>query len=323
MMESFRGDMQNAEHHFTEEKVKLETEHANNIIHLRNDVEALKGALVAREHVQALSDLQLSDGFQDLANNIDQIARVRWDKKREAQWPLPESHFLTLEKAKNVNTRKLKQQLIQDIIWKILHENIFHTPFRALGREGVLLESEWTKRFGNGWYDQCPFLFRANPKDPTNQQTSNWPKPTPESERWRYENIKQCAEQLEQSMNDWDPRYKLKKNFEDSLKSTAEQVSQVLESVASVEGSVTKDLSYKAAKLWLEFGSQRCRIFLVMSDSAKNRSQGGRPRGRYEGVQDLVVKPEMRRVGNSYGQELHREEVVSDCEGVYNTIQFG
>jgi hypothetical protein len=127
------------------DKAKMEEEHARDKIHLRKDVEDLKGALVKREHSKAMSDREAAQLFQDIGEEIDSFARVQWDEKYKLTWPFPEK---SIQKSENI--RRTKQYIIQNTLWIILYEKIFCTPFRVLGDEGKSLEDQWVEEFGRG-----------------------------------------------------------------------------------------------------------------------------------------------------------------------------
>jgi hypothetical protein len=127
------------------EKMQLELKREQENRELRNDVEALKGALVKRDHFRALSDRELSYRFQDIASEVEDFARVGWDKRWETDWPFPDTVF-----SNSKNERKAKKHIVQNAIWVILYEKIFCTPFRVLGNEGKALEREWIEMYGQG-----------------------------------------------------------------------------------------------------------------------------------------------------------------------------
>lgn len=70
----------------------------------------------------------------------------------------------------------------------------------------------------------------------------------------------------------------------------------------------------KAVNMWLEFGMQRCRILVVMQ-GPKLRSIGEKIRTAHGETLELIVRPELKRFGNSKGQDVHIEETVEDCVG--------
>jgi hypothetical protein len=112
---------------------------------LNETVESLKGALVQRDYFQAMSDHELANRFQVISLEVDEFARVVWEKGRESSWPLPGQSF-----RKSGNERRAKQYIMQNTLWVILYERIFCTPFRVLGSEGKSLETKWIETFGQG-----------------------------------------------------------------------------------------------------------------------------------------------------------------------------
>jgi hypothetical protein len=83
------------------------------------------------------------------------------------------------------------------------------------------------------------------------------------------------------------------------------------------------NLVRKAAKLWLKAGQQRCRLFLLMSDSGKEPLRSGQASLDRDGKQELVVIPELRRIGNEQGERLDKNELVSDCKGRFSVFRVG
>lgn len=111
----------------------------------RGEIEALRGALVAREHSKGLSDPEIWTRFKDVAAEVDRLSRIVWDKRRESGWPLSESNL-----RRSGNQRKLKQHIVQSSIWIILYEQIFYSPFQIFAQEGQAIHHEWTGYFGEG-----------------------------------------------------------------------------------------------------------------------------------------------------------------------------
>jgi len=115
----------------------------------------------------------------------------------------------------------------------------------------------------------------------------------------------------------------VKQGYELSVKETTEDISQELAKVASVSSSDKQrmsDLVRKAARLWLEVGQQRCRMFLLMSYSSKEPSRSGPDSLDRDGTQELVVVPELRRMGNAQGEWLEKDELVLDCKGKFSVL---
>jgi len=84
-----------------------------------------------------------------------------------------------------------------------------------------------------------------------------------------------------------------------------------------------EDLARKAAKMWLVFGTQRCRILVDMSRSNFKLSTSDRVKKVREGFLELVLVPKLQRFGNSKGQDLDKEEKIADCEGVTEQVSIG
>lgn len=112
---------------------------------IRETMESLKEALVNRDNFKAMSDHELKYRFQDISVEVDEFARVEWDKRQELSWPFPSQSL-----QKSGNERRTKKCLIQNTLWVILYKRIFYTPFRVLGTEGLSLENEWRGIYGEG-----------------------------------------------------------------------------------------------------------------------------------------------------------------------------
>jgi hypothetical protein len=78
------------------------------------------------------------------------------------------------------------------------------------------------------------------------------------------------------------------------------------------------EIAHKAALLWIEGGIQWYRIQLHMSSYEGNLTKSGSEgKGR---MQQLVVVPELRRIGNSHGEDYAKNEVVSGCNGEFEML---
>lgn len=121
------------------EQKKLQQEWGAERMRLRSEIEEYKDELIARVRVKGLPDDQLTRRFKRIAGQIDILSRLPWDAQRENDWPYPE-HML---KQYSNNTRKLKQQIVQNSLWMLLHEVIFRSPFRIMGDAGRRLDADW------------------------------------------------------------------------------------------------------------------------------------------------------------------------------------
>jgi hypothetical protein len=151
-----------------------------------------------------------------------------------------------------------------------------------------------------------------------------WPKPSIDAERWRYVNIKECRAALEKPASEWDPRARLKKGFKTSLDALKKELTSTIEEVSNLDmnsSQMVDRIAIKAAKMWLEFGMQRCRILVVVQGS-NLRSAEERIQRAQEDHLELVVIPELKRFGNSKGHDLHMEETVGECDGEITTLSM-
>ena len=138
--------------------------------------------------------------------------------------------------------------------------------------------------------------------------------------------MKICLDAISQPLLDWESNYNLKRGYELCLKEVMDDISQELGKVAPVNGDYKQrmsDIVKKAAKLWLEVGQQRYRIFLLMSNLGGKPLRSGQPSLDRDGTQELVDVPELRRMGNAQGERLDKDELVSDCKGKFRVFSVG
>jgi hypothetical protein len=116
-----------------------------------------------------------------------------------------------------------------------------------------------------------------------------------------------------------DKGYSIKQDYELSLENATGEITRELANVATANDSENQRrigiLVKNAAKLWLEVGQQRYRVFLLMSDSGRYPA---RSRSKYlesDGTLGLIVVPGLRRLGNVQGERLDKDEMVLDCKG--------
>lgn len=145
-----------------------------------------------------------------------------------------------------------------------------------------------------------------------------WPKPEMETERWRYVTIKECRAALRQPVpSEWDPRAKLKRGFKTCIDALRKEFTSTLGEVANLDKSsvqAIERMTIKAASMWLEFGMQRCRILVVVQGS-NLKSAEERIQRAQENTLKLVVVPELKKFGNSKGQDLNVEETGGGLDG--------
>lgn len=128
---------------FRADKAQLEIAHAEETKLLRKDVDAYSAALLQRDDFKPMPDNEIKAKFLDLVQDVDTLARLEWRVDQKA-WTSQVLHRLSQ------NQRLFKKQILQDIIWVILHNYIFCSPFRILGEEGQSLETQWNAECGKG-----------------------------------------------------------------------------------------------------------------------------------------------------------------------------
>lgn len=295
---------------------QLEVDHADDKMRLRKEVEAYSTALLARDDFKPMPDNDIKSRFLDLVQDVDALARLEW-KANHAEWTDQVLRRLSQ------NQRLLKKQILQDSIWVLLHDFIFCSPFRIFGEEGQSLERQWSRNCGN-LNGSSPVMALQNPEQTLtvpDTEADNveyiWPKPGMETERWRYVTVKEARAALKQPTSEWDPRAKPKKGFKISIEALRSDFAAMLGDVVTLDKrniQAIEKLTIKAANMWLEFGMQRCRLLVVFQGSNLNSAEA-KIQAAEEDSLELVVVPELKRFGNSKGQELNRSEIVAGCEG--------
>jgi hypothetical protein len=102
------------------------------------------------------------------------------------------------------------------------------------------------------------------------------------------------------------------------MDSITERFSEILGKVSNLNEDIAQLLEgipQKAARMWLEMGTQRCRILVVMPGSNLT-SQTERVKRAQQGFLELVLRAELLRFGNSKGQNLEKKEIIGGCEGL-------
>ena len=127
------------ESRYFERERKLIQEHDDEKQRIQQIAEDLKQDLSTREHIKGLADREVALQFKKLSTDIEDFSRIEWDAHHEADWPYSEIELRTLRPH---NVRKLKQQIVQNSLWLVLHEHVFRSPFRIIGDYGQVFDSE-------------------------------------------------------------------------------------------------------------------------------------------------------------------------------------
>ncbi len=126
-----------------------------------SDRQELNSALFARDnkkHQAALfqthglprkTDDQIRNSFAGIQQLVEDLGRLTW-KADQPTWTK-----LMLQDAGNQSvSRELRRAIVQDVIWTILFNFVFSSPFRIFGEAGRALEQQWVEHSGES---TCPF----------------------------------------------------------------------------------------------------------------------------------------------------------------------
>jgi chromosome segregation ATPase len=115
---------------------KLQQDALVTIEQLRVDAEEYSGALLKRDAFTPTTDRDMKSMFREISQDVETLARVEW-RDDQSVWT---------QKALKVmspHQQSFKKQVLQDMIWGILQQYIFASPFRPFGEEGRKLETAW------------------------------------------------------------------------------------------------------------------------------------------------------------------------------------
>ena len=110
---------------------------------LKNDKQAIGKILIGRDKFTPLSDDDVKKAFSQLVAEVEDWAQVRW-QFNNSPWTDE------LQRQITDTPRELEKHILLDSIWTVLYDYIFFSPFRVLGKEGVVLERQWNDVFGKG-----------------------------------------------------------------------------------------------------------------------------------------------------------------------------
>jgi hypothetical protein len=107
---------------------------------------------------------------------------------------------------------------------------------------------------------------------------------------------------------------RFKTGYENSVSTTLGVLYRALGRVATIEdrhGKTLEGLVRLCARTWLEFCSQPYRLLVTLPNGSGDLLSAPRTNER---VLTLVINPELKRYGNSQGENLERAELVPDCQ---------
>jgi hypothetical protein len=292
---------------FDQKKIEMAQCHEDELHDLKKDVEYYKTALADKDRNKPLADSDITSLFGKLANRVDQFAtKIRWNPKLEKTWPYGDR---ALRHSKNESY--LQQLIIQQQIWVVLDKRIFCTPFRVLAQTGAEIEKTWMTTFGET-VSNCDATRMLTMQGHNTEIPSEWPEPTQRSEQWRYVTIREWMESLEQPGSRSITKQMGVAGYESTLESATRDIRDMVGKVShSNEDSKTvkqiREMVQLAARFWLKMGSQRFRIVVLLPNLGDITADGRR---REHLPEKVIARPELRRIGNSLGQQLDSIDVV-------------
>lgn len=115
---------------------------------LTNDDDLYKGEVFTTSGLPALPDDKIYGQFSAIEQMVDSIGRLQW-KQSPATWT---NEVLDQVRGQHVD-RVLKKAIVQDLVWSLLHDYVFCSPFRVFQEEGKALEMQWVRACGQGECD--------------------------------------------------------------------------------------------------------------------------------------------------------------------------
>lgn len=140
------------------------------------------------------------------------------------------------------------------------------------------------------------------------------------SEEFRYTTVKYCHLALKEPASELDPRAQVKLGFKEKRDTLVKAFRIIIEQISHLDHDTQLQIDRivkKALNLWLDFGAQRCRLMIRMP------SKRARWEEQLEDAEEsglvLTSVPELVRVGNGYGLDLHEQETIGGRFGETHT----
>lgn len=149
------------------------------------------------------------------------------------------------------------------------------------------------------------------------ENSLQWPEIPESVESARYENARAFLAAVEHPSQAGIDGRRLKESFDSSVSRALGEIRSSLENVSALGASDDKTLESiirLCAKVWLECCSQRYRLLVRLPAEADDHLACTTKRGAYS--LKLVVKPDIKRFGNSQGEDLAMGEAVTGWRGL-------
>ncbi|KAK5755048.1 hypothetical protein LTS12_014848 [Elasticomyces elasticus] len=279
----------------TKKKLLLEAQEIKDAWLSRDD-EMYQFNLFGTPELPNKPDGKIRDQMQELHHLIDDLSRIEW-RAEQNSW----ADGVVQRNAERHGQRPVKKAIAQDLIWSLLFERVFCSPFRSFGEPGRALEREWNEKCGTG-DDSTGGLYA-------------WPVPSVKTERFRYLGVHACHEALTTPIASVDRRAEVKRGFrksQDELVAALTNELGKMMHLSSQEVQLVVRLAKKAASVWLDFARHRFRIIIRLGRSEATLAEKATAVG---GSGILTVEPVVGRYGNAQGLELESYMIIKGCEG--------
>jgi hypothetical protein len=135
---------QEQEHQQSKRQQQLEIEELNEAW-LNRDDEIYQSLLFTTSGLPRKPDDKIKSQVSELQQIIDDLSRLEW-KSSPQVW----TDRVLQRLGSQHGQRSLRKAIIQDLIWSLLFQWIFCSPFRMFGEKGLELEREWNEQCGKG-----------------------------------------------------------------------------------------------------------------------------------------------------------------------------
>jgi hypothetical protein len=145
-----------------------------------------------------------------------------------------------------------------------------------------------------------------------------WPKATQKTEKWRFKTMIGAKETVTTAViNSVDDRYAYKQGYEKTVALLREALEKAVSEVANPDSETKKaieDVVEKSTNMWMDFGTQRYRLKIVMPMEEDEKSLVARLKQKK--AVELVTNPLLLRIGTSKGGDFgpDTEKVLVDGE---------
>jgi hypothetical protein len=287
--------------------------YSTNIAHEREKVkQAERDMCLSVDNFQAMQDKELQDQFYELTTEIEGLSRLT---------SVPD--FVEQAGAMGFNVRlppnilpRDRKLLFQSILWNIIIDGIFLTPFRVFGAYGDPIYQVWKALFS---VQDNAFL--------------EWPDPDPLAEKWRYTTVDRLRLAQSPVTCPHSQQEEIRTSYHDHMSTLTSTLSSLFSFPpvnSNSQGLATRlhELLNQASEFAIHIGLQRCRVRVFLPSTFGPRSQldPDYVKGVYPGSElemayaasEFVVAPGLVKEGNSRGGKLQERVPLTKAVVYFN-----